>query len=327
MAQKTLEDIKRDLKNKIYYPVYLLQGDEPYYIDVVTEMLENSVLDEMEKEFNQTVIYGKECEILNLISTVKRYPMMSNYQVVIVKEAQEIKSFFPKGKSKSEDSTEEKGDSTPLINYLTQPLSSTLLVFCVKYKTLDKRGKLFKAIEKNGVVYETKKLYDDKLPKWIENFLAEKGAKITPKASILMAEHLGNDLSRIANECTKLLVNIKAKETIDVNHVELYVGVSKDFNIFELQKALGKKDLYTCIKIANYFAANPKNNPIQGTIAMLYSYFKNILIFHSLNDKSRNHVAAALKVNPFFVDDFLLPAKIIVQNKLKTTSAYSVNLI
>lgn len=309
MAQKTIDEIKRDLKNKIYHPVYLLQGDEPYYIDAVTEMLENSVLDEMEKEFNQTVLYGKDCEVLSLISAAKRYPMMSNYQVVIIKEAQEIKALFPKAKVKGDDGDEEKSDSSPLLNYFTHPLSSTLLVLAMKYKGLDKRGKLYKAIEKNGVVFESKKMYDDKLPKWIENYLAEKNSKITPKASLLMSEHLGNDLSRIANECDKLLVNIKSKETIDVHHIELYIGVSKEFNIFELQKALGKRDVYTCIKIANYFTANPKSNPIQVTLAMLYSYFSKILLFHSLQDKSRNGVAAALKVNPFFVDDYFTAGK------------------
>ncbi|MBK7682069.1 MAG: DNA polymerase III subunit delta [Bacteroidia bacterium] len=309
MAQKTIDEIKRDLKNKIYHPVYLLQGDEPYYIDAVTEMLENSVLDDMEKEFNQTVLYGKDCEILSLISAAKRYPMMSNYQVVIIKEAQEIKALFPKAKSKSEEGAEEKNDSVPLLNYLTNPLSSTLLVLAMKYKSLDKRGKLYKVIEKNGVVFESKKMYDDKLPKWIENYLAEKNSKISPKASQLMSEHLGNDLSRIANECDKLLVNIKSKETIDVQHIELYIGVSKEFNIFELQKALGKRDVYTCIKIANYFTANPKSNPIQVTMAMLYTYFTKILLYHSLNDKSRNAVAVALKVNPFFVDDYFTAGK------------------
>jgi DNA polymerase III subunit delta len=309
MAQKTIDEIKRDLKNKIYHPVYLLQGDEPYYIDAVTEMLENSVLDDIEKEFNQTVLYGKDCEVLSLISAAKRYPMMSNYQVVIVKEAQEIKALFPKAKVKGEDSDEDKSDSSPLLNYFTNPLSSTLLVLAMKYKGLDKRGKLYKAIEKNGVVFESKKMYDDKLPKWIENYLAEKNSKITPKASLLMSEHLGNDLSRIANECDKLLVNIKSKETIDAHHIELYIGVSKEFNIFELQKALGKRDVYTCIKIANYFTANPKSNPIQVTLAMLYSYFSKILLYHSLQDKSRNGVATALKVNPFFVDDYFTAGK------------------
>jgi DNA polymerase-3 subunit delta len=309
MAQKTIDEIKRDLKNKIYHPVYLLQGDEPYYIDVVTDMLENSVLDDMEKEFNQTVLYGKDCEILSLISAAKRYPMMSNYQVVIIKEAQEIKALLPKAKSKSEDGGEEKNDSVPLLNYLSNPLSSTLLVLAMKYKALDKRGKLYKAIEKNGVVFESKKMYDDKLPKWIENYLAEKNSKITPKASQLMSEHLGNDLSRIANECDKLLINIKSKETIDVQHIELYIGVSKEFNIFELQKALGKRDVYACIKIANYFTANPKSNPIQVTMAMLYTYFTKLLLYHSLNDKSRNAVAVALKVNPFFVDDYFTAGK------------------
>ncbi|MBL7924764.1 MAG: DNA polymerase III subunit delta [Bacteroidia bacterium] len=302
MAIKTFEDIRRDLRNKIYYPIYLLQGDEPYYIDQLTDLLENTVLDEMEREFNQTVVYGKDCEVLGLISAAKRYPMMSNYQVLIVKEAQEIKAFFPK--SKDDTDADAKDQASPLLHYLQQPLSSTLLVLRMKYKGLDKRGKLYKAIEKNGAVLETKKLYDDKLPQWIETYLSGKNTKITPKASLLMAEHLGNDLSRIANECDKLLINLKPGETIDLKHIELYIGVSKEFNVFEFQKALGRRDFLTSIKIANYFSANPKNNPIQVTMAVLYSYFSKLLLYHSLADKSRNNIAAALKVNPFFVDDY-----------------------
>lgn len=308
MPVKTFDEIKRDLKNKIYHPVYLLQGEEPYYIDQLCDLIETTVLDEMEKEFNQTVVYGKDCELLSLISAAKRYPMMSNYQVVIVKEAQEIKAFFPKAKTKEKvgaSSEEEKDSSTPFVNYLSSPLPSTLLVLCMKYKSMDKRGKMYKAIEKNGVVFEMKKLYDDKLPKWIENYLAEKKVLIKPTASSLMAEHLGNDLSRIANECDKLLINLKPGETIDVKHIEQNIGVSKEFNVFELQKAIGKKDVLTSAKIVNYFRDNPKNNPIQMTMGTLYNFFSKVLLYHSLPDKSSNNVAAALKVVPFFVNDYV----------------------
>lgn len=305
MPLKTIEEIKRDLKNRIYHPVYLFQGEEPYYIDQLAGIIENGVLNEMEREFDQVVLYGKDCDAAGLASTAKRYPMLSGYQVVIVKEAQEMKALFPKAQKEDadkKDSSKEKDD--PLLNYIVQPQPSTILVFCVKYKGLDKRGKIFKAIDKNGVVFEMKKIYDDKLAPWIEQYLFASGTKITPKAALLMAEHLGNDLSRIANECDKLRINLKKDEIIDLHHIELYIGVSKDFNVFELQKAIGEKDFLVSMKIANYFAANPKEHPIQATIAVMYNFFSKLLLYHSLPDKSKNSVAAALKINPFFIRDY-----------------------
>ncbi len=296
MAAKSFDEIRRDLKNKIYFPVYLLQGEEAFYIDKVTELLEKNVLDEMEREFNQTVLYGRDCEVLSLISAAKRYPMMSNYQVVIVKEAQDMK---PALGSKSGDD-----DKDPMLNYVTNPQSSTLLVFCFKYKTLDKRTKLYKAIEKNGVVFESKKIYDNKVPEWIEKYLAESDFKIQPRASNLMAEYLGNDLSRVANECEKLLINIKKGETIDVQHIETNIGISKEFNIFELQEAIGQRNVLKANRIVNYFRSNPKSNPFPVTMANFYSYFSKLLLYHSLPDKSKPSVASALKVNPFFVGDY-----------------------
>ncbi len=310
MAVKTFDEIKRDIKNKIYSPVYLLQGDEPYYIDQLSDLLENSVLDEMEKEFNQTVIYGKDADLVSLAGAAKRYPMMSNYQVVLVKEAQEMKGITGKDKEEDEDSKGGKEkENNPLLNYMLQPLSSTVLILCMKYKSLDKRGKLFKAIEKNGIVFESKKMYDDKLPRWIETYLAEKKHLIQPKASLLMAEHLGNDLSRIANECDKLLINLKPGETIDVKHIEENIGISKEFNIFELQKSIGQRDILMSSRIVNYFRDNPKSNPLPLTFGNLYSFFSKLMLYHSLTDKSKNSVASALKVNPFFVDDYVTAAR------------------
>lgn len=309
MAVKTFDEIKRDIKNKIYSPVYLLQGDEPYYIDQLTDLLENAVLDEMEKEFNQTVLYGKDTDLVTLAGASKRYPMMSNYQVVIVKEAQEIKGIAGKEKDEEEGKSSKEKDTNPLLSYMLQPLSSTVLVLCMKYKSLDKRGKLYKAIEKSGIVFESKKMYDDKLPRWIETYLAEKKHLIQPKASVLMAEHLGNDLSRIANECDKLLINIKPGETIDVKHIEENIGISKEFNIFELQKTIGQRDILMSARIVNYFRDNPKSNPLPLTFGNLYAFFAKLMLYHSLTDKSKNNVASALKVNPFFVDDYVTAAR------------------
>jgi DNA polymerase-3 subunit delta len=307
MALKSYEEIVRDLHNKIYAPVYLLQGDEPFYIDKISELLEGEVLGDMEKEFNQTVLYGRDCDVLSLVSTAKRYPMMSNYQVVIVKEAQEIKGLG--AKEKEDKSSKDKDDKDPLLNYVNNPLTSTVLVFCYKYKNLDKRTKLYKAIEKSGVVFESKKIYDNKIPGWIDQYLAAKKYKIDAKAAQLMADHLGNDLSRVANECDKLLINVKPGETITTQHIETNIGISKDFNVFELQNALGEKDILKVNRIVNYFRANPKSGAMPMLTATLYGYYAKILLLHSLPDKSKMTVASALKVNPFFVEDYLKAAR------------------
>lgn len=296
MAVKGFEELTRDLHNKIYSPIYLFQGEEAYYIDQAVSMIENSVLNDMEKEFNQTVLYGREINALNLISTAKRYPMMSNYQVVIVKEAQESKELFPNKESKDE--------KQPFLNYILNPLPSTLLVICYKYKTLDKRTKLYKAIEKKGIVFESKKLYDNQIPDWIEKYLKSKKFSIEEKAKYLMADSLGTDLSKIVNECDKLLINLKPGQPVTVAEVEKNIGISKDFNVFELQKAIGKKDVLKANQIINYFKANPKSNPFQVTMAVFYNYFSKLLLFHSLPDKSNNGVMGALKVNYNFIDDY-----------------------
>ncbi len=306
MAEKSYEDILRDLKNKIYSPVYFLHGDEPYFIDKVSDFIETHVLDEMEKEFNQTVVYGRETEPLSLLSIVKRYPMMSNYAVVIVKEAQDMKYFARLGKSKEEEVKGEKSknNADPLLHYIQNSLSSTVLVFCFKYKTLDKRSKFFKALDKHAVVFEAKKLYDNKIPEWVNSYLHHKGYKINPQATHLIAEYLGNDLSRVANECDKLLLNIPKGQEIDVLNIEQHIGISKEFNVFELNTALAKKQTLKAFRIAAYFKSNPKNNPLVVTIGSLYTFFSKVLLFHSLPDKSRMKAAAVLGVHHFFMTEY-----------------------
>ena len=302
MAAKSYEEIFRDLKNKIYSPVYLLHGDEPYYIDRISDFIESKVLGEMEKEFNQTIVYGRDVEPLSLISMAKRYPMMSNYQVLIVKEAQDMPYF-----KKKKDS--EKEDADPMLNYFQKPLSSTLFVFCFKYKTFDKRTKLYKAIEKHASVFESKKIYENKIPEWINHYIQEKGYKIKPKAAQLMTDCLGNDLSRIANECDKLFLNLKPGQEIDAVHIEQNIGISKEFNSFELNAALANKNVFKANCIINYFKANPKTNPMPVIMGSLYSYFAKVLLYHSLPDKSQNTAANALGVSPFVMTDYMTGAK------------------
>jgi DNA polymerase-3 subunit delta len=308
MAARSYEDVLRDLRNKIYAPVYLLTGDEPYFIDQISDFIEANVLDEMEKEFNQTIVYGRDCEPLQLLSIAKRYPMMANYQVVVVREAQEMKALS--GKEKEEDvKSKDKEDKNPLTDYFNNPLTSTVLVLCMKYKSPDKRTKMYKAIDKHGVIVTSKKLYDDKLPGWIDSYLDKKKKKINPDAAKLMADHLGNDLSRIANECDKLLFNVKEGQTITAQDVATNIGISKEFNIFELQDAISERDILKTNRIVNYFRANPKANPFVLTIATLNAFFTKVLLFHSSPDKSDSGLIAALKINPYFIKSYKTAAR------------------
>jgi len=284
-------EIITDLKNKIYYPVYFLTGEEPFYIDEISNYIEKNVLSEDEKEFNQTVIYGRETDVPTIVSYAKRFPMMSNYQVVIVKEAQQI--------NKIEE----------LAPYIENPLKSTLLVICYKYRKFDKRTTFASKIKKNSVLFESAKLYDNKIPDWINDNLKQKGYSITPKASFLLSEYLGTDLSKISNEISKLIINLPENTQITDVHIEENIGISKDFNVFELQKTLGKKNVYKSNQIINYFAANPKENPIVKIISILYIFFSKLLIYHQLKDRSRNNVASALSINPYFVYDYENAAK------------------
>ena len=295
----TFEQILGDLKKKIYHPVYFLQGEEPYYIDQLSDYIEQNILNESEKEFNQTIVYGRDLDIITLVSYARRYPMMSNYQVVIVKEAQDMKSLFNK----------QKDDKDPFIEYLLKPTASTLLVFCYKYNKIDKRMKVSKTIDKSSVLFDSKKIYDDQLPSWISKYCFSIGLKINPKATQMIAENLGNDLTKITNELTKLSINIKAGQEISPEIVEENIGVSKEFNIFELQKAIGTRNVLKAFRISDYFAANLKNNPMVLTIPQLYSYFMKVLTYHQLEDRSTNNAASVLGINPYFLSDYMKAAK------------------
>lgn len=292
MAKETgFSNILSDLRNKIYYPVYLLFGEEPYFIDQVSDYIEENVLSAQEKEFNQTIVYGKDADAATVMSYARRYPMMSNYQVLIVKEAQaldDIEAFLP---------------------YVQSPVASTILVLCYKYGKVDKRKSLYKAIEKTGVVMESAFMYDNKIPDWISSYAGEKGYGISPKAAVLLGEFVGNELSKIVNELSKLFINLRPGAEITEDLIERNIGISKDFNVFELQKALGKKDVYKANMIIRYFASNLKENPLVKVIPSLYGYFTKILIYHYLPDKSKNSAAAALGVNPFFIQDYVTAAK------------------
>lgn len=287
----TYEEIISDLRKRIFKPVYFLAGDEPYYIDLITDYIEEKVLSESEKAFNQLIIYGEDTTVGAIIETARRFPMMASHQVIIIKEAQSLK--------KIED----------LIYYLEKPLSSTILVLNYKYKTIDKRTKLHKALETHGIYFESVRLRDYQVPAWIERHLMTKGIKIEPAAAAMLTEFLGNDLHKIVNELDKLLVTVhNGKQVITSTLIEKNIGISKDYNNFELQKAVGEKNILKANMIVQYFANNPKDNPLTLTIASLFSLFTRVLTYHYTTDKSKNNIAAVLKVNPFFVKDYELYA-------------------
>jgi DNA polymerase-3 subunit delta len=283
----TYEEILSDLKNRIFKPVYFLAGEEPYYIDLIIEYIQEKVLPESEKAFNQIIVYGDDTNIASIIDTARRFPMMSSHQVLIVKEAQSLK--------KIDD----------LIIYLEKPLLSTILVFSYKYKTIDKRTKLFKTLETHGVYFESARIRDYLIPAWIERYLMLKGIKTDPSASAMLTEYLGTDLHKIVNELDKLIITLPpGKPSITTSLIEKNIGISKDYNNFELQKAIGEKNILKANMIVHYFANNPKDNPLTLSIASLFGFFSKLLTFHYLTDKSKNNVAAVLKVNPFFVKDY-----------------------
>lgn len=282
----TVEQILTNLKKKIYHPVYLLHGEEPYYIDVVSDYIENNVLDETEKEFNQTILYGRDVDVASVVAMAKRYPMMSNHQVVIVKEAQDL--------TKIEE----------LNSYFDNPLESTILVLCHKYKKVDKRKAFTKTVEKKGILFESTKLYDDKIPDWITRYVQERSFTINLRTAQLLTETLGNDLTKIVNELSKLFINLPAQSEITPELIERNIGISKDFNIFEFQKALGELNILKCNQIINYFAANPKENPLPKLIAVLHGFFVKIMIYHQNKTFQQKELAALLGVNPYFLKDY-----------------------
>jgi DNA polymerase-3 subunit delta len=295
----TAQDIIKDLKARKFKPIYLLHGEEPYYIDQVINYVEDHLLTDMEKGFNQTVLYGKDTDMATILNAAKRYPMMSDYQVIIVKEAQDLK--WAK-------ETEGSGKEVEyILNYFEKPLTSTILILGYKYANFDKRKKIFKVISKSGLVFQSDLVRDYKLAQWIEDLVTEKGYRIAPQAAALMAEYLGADLSKIANEVDKLLLNITKAVTIDTELVQKNIGISKEYNVFELQKALASRNALKCNQIINYFADNPKSNPMVMVLANLNAYFSKVLKYHYLVNK--NDAAKELGVNPFFIKDYELAAR------------------
>lgn len=296
-----VKQIVTDIKNRNFKPIYFLMGEEAYYIDKISDFIESTILQEEERGFNQMVLYGRDVTVEDIIGNAKRYPMMSEYQVVIVKEAQDLSRTIEK-----------------LATYVENPQPTTILVINYKYKKIDKRKALYKSINKIGVVYESKKLYENQVADWIRRVLSPKNYTISPKAAQMLVEFLGTDLSKINNELEKLQIILPAGTQITPEKIEENIGISKDYNNFELRKAVGDKDAIKAHKIVNYFTDNPKDNPIVVTVSLLFNFFSQLLHFHGLNDKSPRNVASALKINPYFVKEYITAARNYPMRKVST---------
>ncbi len=284
--------IVNNIRKGIFKPIYFLYGEEPYFIDKVSDFIANNVLTEEEKGFNQMVLYGKDVSIEDIVGNAKRYPMMAERQVVIVKEAQHLSRTIEN-----------------LISYAKNPQTTTVLVICYKYKKLDKRKPLYKSIKKDGVVLESNPLRDYQIPAWIQKAGKNAGFSIPQKSSMLLAEHLGTDLGRIVSELNKLKLLLPAGTEVTPAHIEEHIGISKDYNNFELKKAIGERNVLKATKIITYFAQNPKDNPFVLTITLLNMFFTQLLQYHGLNDHTPKNVASKLRINPYFVNEIQTAAK------------------
>jgi DNA polymerase-3 subunit delta len=287
------EQILGDLKKKIYHPVYLLMGEEPYYIDKLSDYISDNVLEESEKAFNRLILYGKDTDARTIIYSSSRPPMMASHQVVIVKEAQHLGT----------------NDIEKMERYFTAPFATTILVLCFKDKTLDKRTKVYREIEKKGVILETVKLYDSEIIEWTTNYLRAKGASINPSATAILADYIGNDLSRIVNELDKLFILLpENNKTITAEHIEKNIGISKEYNIFALGSAVLSGNVFTANRIINYYAKNPNNNPMILIMSSLFTQFLRLLKYHLLKRNSTGmqsrDIAVKLGVVPFFLKDY-----------------------
>lgn len=289
----TYDDILKELRAKQYRPVYYLMGEESYYIDLIANYIANNILTETEKEFNLTVVYGGDTDIASIINAAKRYPMMSEHQVIIVKEAQSVRNM------------------EELSYYLQKPLTSTILVLCHKHGVLDRRKKLAAEIEKNGVLFESKKMKENQLPAFITSYMKRKGFDMDPKAISMLTDFVGTDLSRLTGELEKLIItNPKNQTRITPEQIELNIGVSKDYNNFELRSAIIERDILKANKIVKYFEENPKTNPIQMTLSLLFGFFSNLMLAYYAPEKTEQGIAAFLGLKtPWQSREYLMAMK------------------
>lgn len=283
----TYDQILKELKAKKYRPIYFLHGNESYYIDQLADYFEHQILDETEKAFNLTILYGKDIDHKQVVDQARRFPMMSSHQVVIIKEAQSM-SGLPQ-----------------LQTYIENPLDTTILVICHKHKKFDGRTKLANVIKKNAVLFESKKPYDNQMPAWVTSYINGIQLKIGPKEAALIAEYLGNDLGKVANELDKLAINLPKGHTVTIDNIQEHIGISKDYNIFELQDALTARNHTKTYQILSYFQANPRNNPLVMVVATLFAFFSKVYLMHALQQSPDREVQKVLGLpTPYFVKDY-----------------------
>jgi DNA polymerase-3 subunit delta len=308
-----VEKIIAEWKKKVFKPVYWLEGDEEYFIDKAVSYAEHHILSENEASFNLSIFYGRDAAWADVINACRRYPMFAERQVVLLKEAQQMR------------------DIEKLEAYVENPLQSTVFVVSYKNKKVDGRTKFAKVLKEKGVLISTKKIYDNQLPEWISELVESKGLAISPKGVALLADHIGNDLTRIENEVEKIQVNLGKRKTITEEDIEEFVGVSKEFNVFELQAALAKKDVSKAIRIIQYFEANPKAAPIQLILPSLYGFFSKVFMVFGANTTDEKAIASAIGVNPFFSKDYIQAAKVYdykgVENVLLLLHSYNLKSV
>lgn len=296
----SVDKIIGEWKKNIFKPVYWLEGEEEYHIDKIMSHAEHHILNESEAGFNLIIFYGKDANWADVVNACRRYPMFAERQVILLKEAQQMR------------------DIEKLEAYVENPLLSTILVVGYKDKKVDGRTKFAKLLKEKGVLFTTKKMYERELPEWIQELVESKGLTISQKAVMLLADHIGNDLSRIENEVDKISVNLGKRKDITEEDIEKYIGVSKDFNVFELQAALGNKDFAKAIRIIQYFEANPKAAPIQLIFPSLYNFFSKVFMIYGLKSRDEKTVAAGLGVNPYFVKDYIKAANLYSYPQVET---------
>lgn len=285
------EKIIADWKKGNFKPVYWLEGEEPYFIDKIMEYAEHKILNESEASFNLSVFYGKDANWADIVNACRRYPMFSERQVVLLKEAQHMKEI-------------EK-----LEGYVENPLNSTVFVVSYKEKKIDARTKFAKVLKNKGEVFSTKKLYENELPNWVNVMISQHGLSISQKGLLLLVDHVGNDLSRLENEVEKLAVNLGTRKTISEDDIENYIGISKEFNVFELQAAFGKKDFAKAMRIINYFEKNPKAGPIQLILPSLYSFFSKVYGIYSVGTADEKTIASVIGITPYYVKDYIAASR------------------
>ena len=298
--------IIENIKKGQFQPVYFLQGEEAFFIDEISDYITHKVLDESERDFNQVVLYGKEIEVQDILNEARQFPMMASHRIVVVKEAQELSRTIVK-----------------LHDYISAPTETTILVICYKYKKLDGKTKMAKELKKLGYTFTSDKVKEYKIPEWIISEGKSQGLVVAPNAAMLLAENLGDDLSKIVKTFDKLKIVLEGDTLVDEKTVHKHVGISREYNVFQLQKALGKKDVLKANMISNHFGNNPKNNPLVVVLSNLYNYFSKVLKYHALNGKvPQNQLASKMGVNPYFIKDYASASQNYSMGKLAKIITY-----